>query len=78
MKEWPVWPTNKKRREEKRGEERDERMTLERPSFVVAHVYSAVPQDSDTGSDGAARWQFGGQAAALCGGGTACHAAEVK
>ena len=53
-------------------------MTLERPSFVVAHVYSAVPQDSVTGSDGAARWQFGGQAAALCGGGTACHAAEVK
>ena len=69
------------KQEEKRGEARrgeDERMTLERPSFVVAHVYSAVPQDSGTGSDGAARWQFGGRAAALCGGGTACHAAEVK
>ena len=30
-------------------------MTLERPSFVVAHVvYSTVPQDNRTG-DGAAR-----------------------
>ena len=51
-------------------------MTLERPSFVVAHVvYSTVPQDNRTG-DGAARSPLAVQCVGRSG--TACHAAEVK